>query len=557
MARRLHSRRLTAPDSNCRTGTTGRHQKARLPGLGVVGYTGLAGIILVVVVAAAMVVLPRGKPDVSAARSWADTGRTPSRVGGQASSRRLTMPGAAYRSAYSAESVQTTTTLAPTVTSTASLPECTGVPVGPGDNVQAKLNANLGATFCFQSGVYETGGLLVRAGQRLIGQPGAMFDGTKQVSNWTRTGDLWVSTGQTFNPKVVSPSSTKRECEARPANCHYADLWVDGRRQQRVLSVDQVGPGSWHWDYAADKVYLGTDPQGKTVRLTNQRIAFQGSGYAVRGFTIRRYGENAIVAGQNVTLQGNDVVENHGLAMKVGTGSRVLANHIRDNGQYGIVGSGKGIVVEGNEIAFNNNLHFANSNGGYWNAGATKFVYTDGLVFRGNHSHDNYSDGYWTDINNINTLVENNRFEGNERYGVNHEISYAITIRDNTITGNRSAGIWVNSSPNAQVYGNTLSGNGNGILITDQNRGTGAYGEWTLKNASIHDNTISAAQGATGALGALRLYSQNNHFEGNHYLLDILSAKRFRWRQTTIIDFRQWQGYGNDDDGGTAAVSGA
>jgi Right handed beta helix region len=533
----------------------GRDQTARRPGLGMVGYTGLAGIILVVV-AAAMVILPRGKGDVSAAWSSADSGQNSSRVGAQASSRRLTVPGAAYRSAQSAESVQTTTTLAPTVTSTASLPDCTGVPVGPGDNVQAKLNANLGATFCFKPGLYETGGLLVRAGQRLIGQPGATFEGTKLVTNWTRIGTVWISTGQTFNPKVVVPSSTKRECEARPANCHYADLWVDGRRQQRVLSVDQVGPGSWHWDYEADKVYLGTDPQGKTVRLTNQRGAFNGSGYTLRGFVIRRYGETAISPGQNLSINGNDIVGNHGLAMKVGSGSRVIGNRVRDNGQYGIVGSGKGIVVEGNEIAYNNNLRFANFNGGYWNAGATKFVYTDGLVFRGNHSHDNYSDGYWTDINNINTLVENNRFEGNERYGVNHEISYAITIRNNTITGNRSAGIWVNSSPNAQVYANSLSGNGNGILITDQNRGTGAYGEWTLKNASIHDNTISATQGATGALGALRLYSQNNHFERNRYVLDSLSAKRFRWRQT-IIDFRQWQGYGNDDDGGTAALSGA
>src|SRR5918996_6174295 len=33
MARRLHSRRLTASDSSSRTGTSGRHQKIRHPGL--------------------------------------------------------------------------------------------------------------------------------------------------------------------------------------------------------------------------------------------------------------------------------------------------------------------------------------------------------------------------------------------------------------------------------------------------------------------------------------------------------------------------------------------
>jgi Right handed beta helix region len=110
------------------------------------------------------------------------------------------------------------------------------------------------------------------------------------------------------------------------------------------------------------------------------------------------------------------------------------------------------------------------------------------LVFRGNHFHDNYGDGYWTDINNINTLVEGNRFERNERFGVNHEIRYTITVRNNMVTGN-------------------------------------------------------------GAMGALRLYSQNNHFDRNRYALNSVSANRFRWRQS-LMDFRRWQTYGNDDAGG-------
>jgi hypothetical protein len=50
-------------------------------------------------------------------------------------------------------------------------------------------------------------------------------------------------------------------------------------------------------------------------------------------------------------------------------------------------------------------------------------------------------------------------------------------------------------------------------------------------------------------MGALRLYSQNNHFDRNRYALNSVSANRFRWRQS-LMDFRRWQTYGNDDAGG-------
>jgi hypothetical protein len=128
----------------------------------VVGYTGLAGILLLVM-AGTLVLLPGGG-DAGVDGAWSSAGT------GHA------------------------TTLAAPVT------EC-----------RAKLDANPGATFCFGPGRYETGDLLVGGGQRLVGQPGAVLDGTKVVAIWTKVGNLWVSSGQTYNPKVVvALSGTER-----------------------------------------------------------------------------------------------------------------------------------------------------------------------------------------------------------------------------------------------------------------------------------------------------------------------------------------------------------
>ena len=90
-------------------------------------------------------------------------------------------------------------------------------------------------------------------------------------------------------------------------------------------------------------------------------------------------------------------------------------------------------LVQGNEIAYNNYLKGVSYG---WEAGGTKFVKTRGLIVRSNYVHHNWGTGLWTDIDNINTLVEGNRVIGNANQGIFHEISYAAVIRNNTVQGN-------------------------------------------------------------------------------------------------------------------------
>src|SRR6185312_15487892 len=116
-----------------------------------------------------------------------------------------------------------------------------------------------------------------------------------------------------------------------------------------------------------------------------------------------------------------------------GDSSVIRRNFIHDNGEMGIACVGRDILIAGNEIAGNG--FFAGLDPD-WEGGGGKCALTDGLVFRGNYSHDNNSYGFWTDIDNINTLYEDNRIEHNANGGISHEISYAATIRNNTLKGN-------------------------------------------------------------------------------------------------------------------------
>lgn len=55
-----------------------------------------------------------------------------------------------------------------------------------------------------------------------------------------------------------------------------------------------------------------------------------------------------------------------------------------------------------------------------------------------------------------------------------------------------------------------------------QDRGTGKYGERLSKNNRVHDNTIGIAAGLSGptkSQGKPAVFTQNNTFSGNHYIV--------------------------------------
>lgn len=145
--------------------------------------------------------------------------------------------------------------------------------------------------------------------------------------------------------------------------------------------------------------------------------------------------------GDGWVITDNTIHDNHGAAMMAGSGQVVRANCLRDNGQYAMnaarIGNGiTGIVVESNEISGNNADNIEKTIPGCGCTGGIKFWDVNGADVRNNWVHDNKGVGLWADTNNNDFLIENNLVENNDAEAIFYEISYNLTLRNNTLRGN-------------------------------------------------------------------------------------------------------------------------
>ncbi len=296
-----------------------------------------------------------------------------------------------------------------------------------------------------------------------------------------------------------------------------------------------------------------------------ETIAFWSPGadnVLIDGCEIRNYVNPAQQGAINMdgdfwVVSNNNIHDNWGVGIQMNGDYDVVSdNWIHHQHQMGIGGGGVGGLVEGNEISFNNWL--VEFDWG-WEAGGTKFWESEGMIVRGNYSHDNHGPGFWDDFNNNNILYEDNLVEDNFANGIFHEIGYAAIIRNNTIRRNGfghdvwlwGPGILIAASQDTQVYGNLLEDNFNGITLVQQDRGPGndfqgdiqPLGPWIVQNNFIHDNTLINT-GITGAVtdtDSDAIFSANNRFEGNDYVGDVSWA----WNEGSR-SWAQWQEFGHD-----------
>ena len=429
-------------------------------------------------------------------------------------------------------------------------PTATSAPTGaiilhPGDNISALVSAApAGATFYFEPGVYRGVSLAPKDGQTFIGAEGAILNGSAVLTNWTQSGNLWVIGGQTQQGPVNSSAEFLPSTQ-RPG--HPDSVFLDNTPLKPVDALSKVVPGTFYLDYAADKIYIADNPAGHTIEAGKLTDAFHGNAMnvTVQNLVIEKYdpeiGNGAINGDQSWTIQNNEVRLNYSVGITVQDGSRVIGNYVHDNGEVGVGGGGNNVLVQGNELASNG---FWSGIDPLWEAGGLKFAQTDNLVVRGNYSHDNNGSGLWGDIDSINTLYEDNVVVHNTINGISYEISYNAIIRNNTLVGNgygdtRGWGwgseINIQNSQNVQVYGNRvdMTGGGNGIVLIQQNRGSGAYGTYTTTGNQIHDNIIVDHDGH-GYIGGFADYNQSgmlnggNTWSNNQYFMSD-GGGRFQW----------------------------
>ena len=384
-----------------------------------------------------------------------------------------------------------------------------GVPeVGPADSIQAALDRyGQGATICILGEHRLTSALLPKTGQILIGE-GAILNGTKPVTDWARSGGLWMASGQTQS--FPDPLPNGSPCDLNPMACQFEDLFRDDRPLIRVGSKDQLGPGKWYFDEAANQIFIADDPTGHQMEASAAAVGIAGNGadnVTVEGLVIEKFawmGIERARSGWKVLHDEFRWMHSHGFRLG-GSGITVAHTYVHDNGNMGFAGWASNSLFDQDELAHNNYLRFGRL-GGYWHAGAVKIIKSNRVLVRQNYSHDNLGDGWWFDWDNYRITIEANLFEDNSRDGLFYEASFDATIRNNSFRGNgwRSdpadrygAGLFINTSKNVEVIGNTFQGNRDALGAVSTDRGTSAlHGIRETANLSVHENSFLLMTGA-------------------------------------------------------------
>ncbi len=404
----------------------------------------------------------------------------------------------------------------------------------PGDDIQAAVDAApAGAVFVLEPGIYRQQSIVPKNGQRFVGMNEAILNGAILISKWHRESDYW------FADDAPKPLHRSGYCLSDDGLCTYReDLFVDGSLRWRAASLAELSPGKWYID--ENRVYLDEDPNRKMIELSVTPRAFSGAAkqVSIENLIVEKYASEAQMGAIDGSEgEGWEVVDvvarwNHGTGLEIGKNMHVVGGSFSHNGQLGMRGIGDGALIENVEISYNN--YAAYSWG--WEAGGTKFSHSAGLAVRNSCIHHNLGPGLWTDIDNIDIIMEGNRIFANSGSGIKHEISYGAIIRNNTVRRNGSgkdnwlwgSQILIQNSQNTEVYENTVeidTSYGNGIGLIYQDRGTGAHGPRITANNRVHHNRIIHL-GTWGQNGAVADYDQerfwregNNLFDANTYVV--------------------------------------
>ncbi|MBD3391456.1 MAG: hypothetical protein GF418_05355 [Chitinivibrionales bacterium] len=451
------------------------------------------------------------------------------------------------------------------------------VTVAVGDNIQSAVNANPGTTvFVLEQGTHRLQSVEPKSGNTFIGEYGAIMSGARVLEDWQQDGGRWYHDGQTQENPEGSGCT-----DDYPACIYPEDLFMDNEFLKQVLSLGAVGPGTWYFDYANDRVYMGDDPGEHTMEIGVTMHAFHSESaenVTIRNLVVEKYavrsqfGAIQYDPGSGSGWQdkpGGWIVEdcelryNHGAAVYLTGICKIAGCYVHHNGQIGIKVRGgltvnlatqdahpeyfsphsllgSGSLVHGNEICYNGYQGYS----GGWEAGGTKFMWTDSLVIRSNYAHHNHGSGLWCDLSNVHVLYEGNLAEHNTHQGIFHEVSDTAVIRCNVC---RDGGTYewprwlyngqlsVSASRNVEVYNNVVEVHesyGNGIAIINQPfrydpDQDGFHSEWTDRgiyamayNIYVHDNHITH-DGNSGANGVVcdGGEAQRNHFWANNEIL--------------------------------------
>lgn len=468
------------------------------------------------------------------------------------------------------------------------------VAITPKTDIGAAVNsAPPGTTFDIQAGTYRLlAPIAAKTGDVFHGEQGAILSGARVLTGFHQDGPNYFVDGQTQRHRVNVEGP---KCQADSPRCGYPeDLYFDDKPLHHVDTLSALGPGKWYFDYDHSRIYFADNPAGHVIETSMAPAAFQpgpADRVTVENLVIEKFASPVMTGaiggagtglgspdkGTDWIVRNCEIRFNHGDGIRVNFGWQVLNNNIHHNGNLGIgggVGGGEAngagnadsrILIQGNEIAFNNYAHVNPKFG----AGGIKIVRTRGLILRGNNSHDNVGSGIHLDINNYDALYDGNTVADNTEQGIFHEISFSSVVRNNKLLRNGSiypngsywlyaANLLSSTSQGVEAYCNTIEvsaqgGNGADMLVQHRNDAAPADGNYFHHNTVMFDGN-SGVTGAARERGIDNFFAPTNRFDYNAYYLPDLSRKAFAWNDK-MNTFAEFQAAGQEAHGSATSKS--
>jgi hypothetical protein len=340
------------------------------------------------------------------------------------------------------------------------------------------------------------------AGQKVVLDGARRLDGWREASNgWYVTGwnvDLSRTYGDMIDPRV-------------PMAAYPDQAFIDGAPLRQVARLGDLASGTFFVDQDADRLYIGSNPSGRTVEASDLRWAIyfnRAHGSSLRNVTVRRYASTAADMAAVRAYSDDMVVADSTFELNAYMGVSAMGSNItfrnlvaQDNAYIGVHGH------LAPQFTLRDSLVQRNNGAGFdaWHSGSGVKVTTSRVVnYWNNEVSDNKGPGLWVDLGVAFGSIVGNLVERNTYSGILVELSGKTVVADNVVLDSGQAGVWVLESNDVEVWNNALYRNDRDIWVEDGPRvdpsaNSDAISE--LLRVSLRNNTMG--QGRSGVQASL------------------------------------------------------
>lgn len=400
--------------------------------------------------------------------------------------------------------------------------------------------ASSGQTIVVRGGSYHES-VVIPSGKtiHLRNYPGetVWLDGSQVVTGFTASGGGWVKSGWNYkfdNSPTYTRGAQDNTQEAwgfinssYPMGAHPDQVWIGSARQKQVGSLSALKAGTFYVDTANQKLYLGSDPSGQTVRASTlvKALSIRGEKSTVSGINVRKYAPSvpdmgAVTAEKpGITLQDLTIEDSATTGINVSAVNNTVKNvKIQRSGMLGMNAVYADALNVQNLVSTGNNVERFNSSPV---SGGLKITRSRGITVKNSKFISNFGPGLWIDESVYDSKVLENDMVGNTGHGLSLEISAKAVVANNRILRNSGNGIKLNNTSDVSIWNNTISGKNRVLnIVQDARRGANKSDPghdprqvfpdptmtWINKNIDVKNNVLSNTGGGN-AIVAVEDYS--------------------------------------------------